>query len=62
MAVKNPSANACLMQKTRVRPLGSEDPLEKEMVTHFSPGEGNGNTKEMVFLPGKSHEQRSLAG
>ena len=24
-----------------------------------SPGEGNGNP---VFLPGKSHEQRSLAG
>ena len=23
------------MQKTRVRPLGWEDPLEKEMATHF---------------------------
>ena len=30
--------------------LGWEDPLEKEMVTHSS------------FLPGKSHEQRSLTG
>ena len=24
------------MQETRVQPLGQEDPLEKEMVTHFS--------------------------
>ena len=24
------------MLKTRVRPLGQEDPLEKEMATHFS--------------------------
>ena len=30
-----------------VRPLGWEDPLEEEMTTR-------------VFLPGKSHEQRSL--
>ena len=33
-------------QKTQVRFLGQEDPLEKEMATH---------------LPGKSHGQRSLA-
>ena len=38
------------MQETHVRFLGQEDPLEKEMVTHS------------VFLPGKSHGQRSLAG
>ena len=38
------------MQKTQVWSLGQEDSLEKEMVT--SP----------VFLPGKSHGQRSLAG
>ena len=35
------------MRETRVRPLGGEDPLEKEMATHSS------------ILPGKSHE-RSL--
>ena len=33
---KYPAANACLMQKTWVRPLGSEDRLEKEMATHSS--------------------------
>ena len=38
------------MWETRVRFLGQEDPLEKEMVTHS------------VFLPGESHGQRSLAG
>ena len=27
-----------------------------------SPGEGNGNPLQCVFLPGKSHGQRSLAG
>ena len=31
-AVKNPSA----MKETRVQSLGQEDPLEKEMATHFS--------------------------
>ena len=31
-AVKNPPA----MQKSRVRSLGQEDPLEKVMATHFS--------------------------
>ena len=30
--VKNPSA----MQETQVRSLGWEDPLEKEMTTHFT--------------------------
>ena len=27
-----------------------------------SPGEGNDNPMTPVFLPGKSHQQRSLAG
>ena len=44
--VKNPPA----MQETRVQSLGWEDPLEKGMAT------------TLVFLPGKSHGQRSLAG
>ena len=35
-------------QETRVRSLSQEDPLEKEMVP------------TPVFLPGKSHGQRSL--
>ena len=38
------------MQETWVKPLGQEDPLEKEMETHS------------LFLSGKSHTQRSLAG
>ena len=38
------------MQETRVQSLRWEDPLEKEMQT------------TPVFLPGKSYEQRSLAG
>ena len=38
------------MQETWVRSLGLEDPLEKEM------------EPAAVFLPGKSHGQRSLAG
>ena len=33
----------------RVQPVGPEDPLEKEMATHSS-----------MFLPEKSHGQRSL--
>ena len=37
-------------QKTRVQSLGWKDPLEKEMIS------------TPVFLPGKSHGQRSLAG
>ena len=31
-------------------PLGQKDPMEKEMATH------------PVFMPGKSHGQRSLVG
>ena len=38
------------MRETRVRSLGREDPLTKEMATHS------------VFMPGKSHEPRSLVG
>ena len=37
-------------QETQVQSLGWEDPLEEEMATHS------------VFLPGKSHGQRSLVG
>ena len=37
-------------QKTLVQSLGQEDPLEKEMAT------------APVYLPGKSHGQRSLVG
>ena len=44
--VKNPPA----MQEMWVRSLGWEDTLKKEMATHS------------VFLPGKSHGHRSLAG
>ena len=36
------------MRETRVQSLGQEDPLEKEMATHFSTG--------------KSHGRRSLVG
>ena len=42
--------NLPAMQQTWVRFLGQEDPLEKEMQS--SP----------IFLPGKSHRLRSLAG
>ena len=44
--VKNLSA----VQEAWVRSLGQEDSLDKEMATHS------------VFLPGKSHGQRSLVG
>ena len=44
--VRNPPA----MKEPQVQFLGGEDPLEKEMAT------------TPVFLPGKSHEQRSLMG
>ena len=44
--VKNPPAK----QEMLVQSLGEEDPLEKEMATH------------PVFLSGKSHGQKSLAG
>ena len=36
--------------EARVRSLGQEDPLEKEMATHPS------------TLPGKSHGQRNMVG
>ena len=36
------------MQEMRVRSLGGEEPLEKEMATHS------------IFMPRKSHRQRSL--
>ena len=42
--------NLPVMQEAGVRPLGQEDPLEKEMATH------------PIFLPGKSHGQKSLVG
>jgi len=42
--------NLLEVKETRVRSLGQEDPLEKE----WQP--------TPVFLPGKSHRQRSLAG
>ena len=42
--------NLPAMQETQVRSLGQEDPLEEEMTT------------TLVFLPGKSHGQKSLAG
>ena len=42
--------NLPAMQEMWVQPLGMEDPLGKEMITYF------------VFLLGKSHGQRSLAG
>ena len=42
--------NLPAVQETQVRSLGWEDSLEKEMATHS------------LFLPGKFHEQRSLAG
>ena len=38
------------MQETCVQSLGQEDPLEKEMTTHYS------------ILPGESHRQQSLGG
>ena len=38
------------MQEMRVRSLGQEDPLEKEMATHSS------------ILAWRSNKQRSLAG
>ena len=38
------------MRETQVQSLDREDPLEKEMATHFS------------ILPGKSHGRRSLVG
>ena len=43
--------NLPIMQETRVRSLGWEDPLEKGMVTHSS-----------ILTWENPHEQRSLAG
>jgi len=40
------------MQETWFLSLGQED----------SPGEGNGSHSSNIFLPGKPHGQRSLAG
>ena len=42
--------NLHAIQETWVRSLDQEDPLEKEMASHFS------------ILPGKSYGQKSLAG
>ena len=42
--------NLRVMQETRVQFLGQKDPLEREWLP------------TPVFLPGKSHGQRSLAG
>ena len=42
--------NLPAMRETRVQSLGGEDPLEEEM------------QPTPVFLPGKSHGQRNLAG
>ena len=42
--------NSPAKQEMWVRSLGQEDPLEREMATHYR------------FLPGKSHGQRNLAG
>ena len=42
--------NLPAMQETQARPLGQEDPLEKGMAIYS------------VFLPEKSHGQRSLVG
>ena len=49
--VKNPPAMQEL-QEVWVQSLGQEDPLEEEMAAHSS----------ILFLPGKSHGQRSLGG
>ena len=45
------------MQEMKVSSLGWEDPLEKEMARPW-----NGEDPIPVFLPGKYHGQRSLAG
>ena len=46
------------MQKTRVRSLGQEDSLEKKMETHFQ--YSFFFFFFLIFLPGKSHGQRTL--
>ena len=42
--------NLPTMRETQVQALGQEDPLEK------------GTATTLVFLPGESHGQKSLAG
>ena len=42
--------NLTAKQEMWIQSLGWEDPFEKEMATH------------LLFLPGKMHGQRSLAG
>ena len=46
--VSQMAKNLPAVQETQIRPLGQEDPLEKEMAT------------PPVFWPGESHGQRSL--
>ena len=48
------------MQETQVQSLGQEDLLEKEMAIQGASTPGGESTP--VFLPGKSHWQRSMAG
>ena len=70
---KEPACQCRRHNKTRVRSLGREDPLEKEMATHSSvlawelpwvgkiPWRGEW-LPTPVFLPGEFHGQRNLAG
>ena len=44
--------NLPIMQETQVPSLGQKDTLEKEMATH---------SPTLVFFPGISHRQKSLA-
>ena len=46
--------NLPIMQETQVHSLSCEDPLEQGIATHWQ--------ATPVFLSGKSHRQRSLAG
>ena len=50
------------MQKTQVRSLGQEDPLEKGIATHFKflPGEFHGQRSLVGYSPGVSYESDSL--
>ena len=41
--------NLPAIQETQVQSLGQEDPLEKEMATHFL-GNGNGFAKSQIQL------------
>ena len=49
--VKNPPANA-----------GDTEDADSIPGSERSPGVGNGNSFQSVFLPGKFHGQRSLVG